>query len=98
MSAPSLFVKGTHGPNYIDGSSSGLEGFVKMTYPEICYGYAVIAIAGFAETKISFNNEQDMLRVADMLHDLSEDLYKRGSQWTQFAETESNKVQGGRNE
>ena len=97
MSAPSLFAKGTHGPNYIDGASSGLEGIVKMNDRQLCDGYAIIAIAGFAETKISFNNEKDMLRVADMLHDLSEDLYRRGSQWTQFAETESNKVQGGQN-
>ena len=97
MSAPSLFVKGTHGPNYIDGASSGLEGIVKMNDRQLCDGYAIIAIAGFAETKISFNNEKDMLRVADMLHDLSEDLYRRGAEWTQFAETESNKVQGGQN-
>lgn len=98
MSAPSLFVKGTHGPNYIDGASSGLEGIVKMNDRQLCDGYAIIAIAGFAETKISFSNEKDMLRVADMLHDLSEDLYRRGAEWTQFAETESNKVQGGHNE
>ena len=97
MSAPSLFAKGTHGPNYIDGASSGLEGIVKMNDRQLCDGYAIIAIAGFAETKISFNNEKDMLRVADMLHDLSEDLYRRGAEWTQFAETESNKVQGGQN-
>ena len=97
MSAPSLFAKGTRGPNYIDGASSGLEGIVKMNDRQLCDGYAIIAIAGFAETKISFNNEKDMLRVADMLHDLSEDLYRRGAEWTQFAETESNKVQGGQN-
>lgn len=94
MPAPSLFVKGIH-VNYIDGSSAGLEGIVKMNDRQLCDGYAIIAIAGFPETKISFNNERDMLRVADMLHDLSEDLYRRGSQWTKFADDESQKLEGG---
>jgi hypothetical protein len=94
MSAPSLFARGIH-VNYINGSSIALGSTVKMTDRDLCVGHAIITTDGFPETKISFDNEQDMLRVADMLHDLSEDLYRRGSQWTKFADNESQKLEGG---
>lgn len=90
MSAPSLFARGIR-VNYINGSSIALGSTVKMADRDLCVGHAIITTDGFPETYISFNDEQDMLRVADMLHDLAEDLYRRGSQWTKYADEESKK-------